>query len=167
MTLRKVVLPLDGSDLSRQVLPHVRQLFAPDGTMLVLLHAVRPREGVMGSALWWAAADLPQPVYVADAATLVEAHAEIDPAWSDLYTVLRDRFGDDVAALSEAGYSVALAVRFGDPAAEIVAFAEENGADIIVMATHGRGGVRRLLLGSVAEEVLRHTPVPLLLVRPS
>jgi hypothetical protein len=37
--------------------------------------------------------------------------------------------------------------------------------DVIVMATHGRGGVRRWLIGSVAEEVIRHSPVPVLLVR--
>jgi len=53
----------------------------------------------------------------------------------------------------------------GDAAAEIVALAGDINADVIVMGTHGRGGVGRLLLGSVAEAVLRRAPCPVLTVR--
>jgi nucleotide-binding universal stress UspA family protein len=53
----------------------------------------------------------------------------------------------------------------GDPAAEIVALAREAKADLIVMGTHGRAGVGRLLLGSVAEAVLRHAPCPVLTLK--
>ena len=52
----------------------------------------------------------------------------------------------------------------GDPEREIVAHAAESGADLIVMGTHGRGGIDRLLLGSVAEHVVRRSPVPVLTV---
>ena len=51
-----------------------------------------------------------------------------------------------------------------DTAEAICRYTEEQGADLIVVTTHGRRGLRRLVLGSVAEEVLRSTPVPVLVV---
>jgi universal stress protein A len=56
-------------------------------------------------------------------------------------------------------------VHVGKPAAEIVRAAKEWPADLIVIASHGRGGVQRLLLGSVAEAVMRHAACPILVVR--
>ncbi|MGE3807599.1 MAG: universal stress protein [Gemmataceae bacterium] len=53
----------------------------------------------------------------------------------------------------------------GDPIAEIVGLAEETACDLIVMGTHGRSGLRRLLMGSVAENVLRKAPCPVLTVK--
>lgn len=53
----------------------------------------------------------------------------------------------------------------GDPATQIVQFAEDEGVDLIVMGTHGRTGLKHLLMGSVAEHVLRHARCPVLVVR--
>ncbi len=53
----------------------------------------------------------------------------------------------------------------GEPATEIIRAAHEIGADMIVLGTHGRGGLAHLLLGSVAEHVLRDAPVPVIVVR--
>jgi len=53
----------------------------------------------------------------------------------------------------------------GDPAVVIVETAQETDADLIVMGTHGRAGLTRLVMGSVAEEVLRHAPCPVLTIR--
>jgi nucleotide-binding universal stress UspA family protein len=63
-----------------------------------------------------------------------------------------------------AGIEVETAIRFGDPATEIVEEAEEAGADLIAMATHRRAGVARLVKGSVAERVERATSVPVVFV---
>jgi universal stress protein A len=57
-------------------------------------------------------------------------------------------------------------VAMGDPAVEVVQWAKRMGAELIVMATHGRKGLRRLALGSVAEHVVREAPCPVLTVRP-
>jgi nucleotide-binding universal stress UspA family protein len=57
-------------------------------------------------------------------------------------------------------------VRKGVPADEIKGFAQEEGIDLIVMASHGRTGVRHMLMGSVAERVVRHCNVPVLTVKP-
>src|SRR5262249_59188485 len=58
-------------------------------------------------------------------------------------------------------------VREGDPVAEILRAARARDCDLIVMGTHGRTGLRRLLLGSVAEGVMRKAPCPVLTARPS
>lgn len=70
-----------------------------------------------------------------------------------------------VAAQLPAGIVVTAAVREGAPAEEIVAFAREQAADVIVMGTHGRTGLRHLLAGSVAERVVRTSPVPVMTTR--
>jgi universal stress protein A len=57
-------------------------------------------------------------------------------------------------------------VRMGDPGTEIISAARKRTADLIVMATHGRKGLRRLVLGSVAESVIRQAPCPVLTIRP-
>jgi len=57
-------------------------------------------------------------------------------------------------------------VKTGSPAAVIKRFAEEEGMDLIVMATHGRTGLRYILMGSVAERVVRISSVPVLTVKP-
>ena len=69
------------------------------------------------------------------------------------------------AELRGRGVRTNTAVRHGDAATEILAAAVEAGADVIAMTTHGRGGLRRLLLGSVAEAVLRRAVVPVILMR--
>jgi nucleotide-binding universal stress UspA family protein len=56
-------------------------------------------------------------------------------------------------------------VAIGDPADAIVRIAQEIGADLIVMGTHGRTGLQHVFLGSVAEKVVRHSPCPVLTVR--
>ena len=57
-------------------------------------------------------------------------------------------------------------LRSGDPSAAILAAINDLGPDLVVMATHGRTGMDRLVLGSVAEQVIRASPVPILTVRP-
>jgi nucleotide-binding universal stress UspA family protein len=71
-----------------------------------------------------------------------------------------------VRSLEEAGGTVAGAhLRRGDPAAEIVAVAEELGAGLLVMGSRGRGGIRRALMGSVSDSVVRHAHCPVLVIR--
>lgn len=64
-----------------------------------------------------------------------------------------------------AGLRVAMVIREGPAHEEIVAMAQERSADLVVIGTHGRGGARRALLGSVADKVVRLAPCPVLTVR--
>lgn len=68
-------------------------------------------------------------------------------------------------AAKVAGVSCTTTIRHGGPAEEVLEESREWGADIIVLATHGRSGLARFLLGSVATNVVNHAPCPVLLVR--
>lgn len=63
--------------------------------------------------------------------------------------------------------SYRLHVRVGDPSAEVLSVAKRLGAKLVIMATHGRKGLRRLLLGSVAERIVREAACPVLTVKPA
>lgn len=69
------------------------------------------------------------------------------------------RFGDSKY------HGVHFVTEFGDPGHEIVTYAEEIGADLIIMPSHGRTGLKRLLIGSVAERVVRLAHCPVLVLR--
>jgi universal stress protein A len=71
-----------------------------------------------------------------------------------------------VAAARAAGVCARFSLRVGTPPEEIVAAAAEEKARMIVVGTHGRSGLDRLLLGSVAERVIRRAPCPVVTVRP-
>lgn len=75
---------------------------------------------------------------------------------------------DAIAArASEAGIETETAVRQGTPREDILDYATDNGVDLIVMGTHGRAGVKRTLLGSVTEAVVRHSEIPVMTVHRS
>jgi nucleotide-binding universal stress UspA family protein len=137
-----ILVPLDGSPLAEAALPHAEYLAQRLGGKLVLLRVVE-RAGPV-----FAYAGLVTPPHV-------DAHPE-----AELYlAVLAQR-------LSATGSTVQTAVREGW-AADVIAYGSgEWQPSMIVMATHGRTGVARLLLGSVAVEVVRRSPLPVMLVRP-
>jgi len=73
-----------------------------------------------------------------------------------------------VARAKEAGVEqVSGAVESGAPTAAVLDYADAHGCDLVVMGTHGRSGIERVLLGSVAERVVRKSPVAILTVRPA
>jgi nucleotide-binding universal stress UspA family protein len=90
------------------------------------------------------------------------------PAAADEQAIRAAQHGlDGVAAeLTASGLTATTVVRTGDPAQQIVEQTRADATDLIVMRTHGRAGLARAVLGSVAERVLTLSPVPLLLLRP-
>jgi nucleotide-binding universal stress UspA family protein len=84
----------------------------------------------------------------------------VSPASDAVADARLERLAADVGG----GMSVVTAVRSGVPAAAIVQYALQHGADLIVVGTHGRTGVSRALIGSVAERVVRTAPCPVLTV---
>jgi universal stress protein A len=79
----------------------------------------------------------------------------------------RTRLAEIADGLTKQGLAVTTEVRCACPAEGIVAAAADGGADLVVMSTHGRSGLPHLLLGSVAERVIRTAPCPVLAVRES
>lgn len=133
----KIIVPLDGSELAERALDYVTSIAAASGAEVTLLHVCTPDQAESGSSRFW--------VY------LLEHAAQI----------LRARLEDVAGATS----TVDSAVIFGHPAEEILAYADKNKVNLIAMTTHGRSGVRRWAMGSVAARVARHSVVPVLLVR--
>jgi len=93
----------------------------------------------------------------------------METSWEGIRDVLIDEGEAAVERVvelcSEAGVDVETAVVDGAPSRKIVEYADDEDCDLIVMGTHGRGGIDRLLLGSVAERVVRAAEVPVLTVR--
>ena len=144
---KTIVVPLDGSALAETALPVAQALAASLGGPLLLVRAVPPADPVL----------TPDGMAVAlftEDRTVAEREAN-------------EYLAPLAARLADAGNAVQALVRFGKPAEVIRAVAEEHGAALTVLATHGRTGLDRLLLGSVAEAVVRHGATPVLLVPPS
>jgi nucleotide-binding universal stress UspA family protein len=142
---RRVLVPLDGSDLARSILDHVSWVVEP-GAQLVLLTVVEPASWTV----WLSAAG----ISFSDDREQVAA-AEM-------------RLQDEAAPLRAIGFDVVSRVAVSRHCAqEILAVARATGADLIALATRGRSGVARAALGSVAEEVVRATHVPVLLHHPT
>jgi len=142
-----LIVPLDGSDLAEAALPLARAM-AHTLHARVILVGVVPRAGQLvagqvGAIVTYVGADLD--------ALEAEAKAYLEAS----------------AARVGVMPGVEAVVRYGDPAAEIAALAEEHAAAAVVMATHGRTGLVRAMLGSVAGGVLHHSKTPVLLIRPA
>ena len=139
---KKILVPLDQEAGAEVALPVAADLAKSDGTVIRLMYV----------------APTPSAI-VAEGRVIAYADQESDRLQHLGMVYLRE------AAHQLAGLPVGYAVRFGEPAEEILEEAREFGADLVVMATHGRSGVVRLMLGSVAEAVLRRSEVPVVLVR--
>jgi nucleotide-binding universal stress UspA family protein len=148
---RRILVPLDGSELAEQVLPFVKAFIDPDGTRVFLIRILTTGLGDRTIALL---TSYPPGLQLA---TDVLHHAELQ-----LRTYLRSV----AAVLREEGAVVHTTVRRGSPADEILAYAAEVDADLLIMTTHGLSGLSRWVYGNVAGRVLQGAQSPVLLVRP-
>ncbi len=139
MKLQRVLVPLDGSLLAEAVLPKAVELAEGFGAKLLLLRATEAR------------AFLGTDPTAAQANAVREAEEYLG------------QIGDRLGALGI--NDVQVSVWYGPPASAIVEAAQLYKVDLIAMTTHGRSGLGRLVLGSVAESVLRGTTTPILLIR--
>ena len=103
-------------------------------------------------------------LYVVDTGSF--ATLPVEMTWDGMTEMLREEGDQAVSEFAEmAGDEpVETTVREGNPSGEIVDYAAEYDCDAIIMGTHGRGGIDRLLLGSVAERVVRAAPIPVITV---
>jgi nucleotide-binding universal stress UspA family protein len=103
-------------------------------------------------------------LYVVDTGSF--ATLPVETTWNGVSEMLREEGEHALDTFGERAEDVPVesAITEGNPSDEIVAYAEDNGCDTIVMGTHGRGGIDRLLLGSVAERVVRTSSVPVVIV---
>jgi nucleotide-binding universal stress UspA family protein len=144
---KQILVPLDGSQLAEKVLPHAVAVAKATGAEVTLVTVVQPAFGGPSKSY---VETLPEVVAERKAA----AHAE---AMIYLERVQRD--------LQERGVAAHCDTIEDDVAGAIIGYAEQKGFDLIAMATHGRSGLDRFIMGSVAEQVVRGTLKPVLLIR--
>ncbi len=140
-----ILVPLDGSSRAEQVLPVAARLARVSGGTITLMAVVRMAPEA--AAYHMTGPFLPQTVFRQD---LMEARSYLD----------RVSRRNDLG-----GIALEKQVGLGDPAATILSYAEEQPIDLIVISSHGYTGIKRWILGSVAEKIARHAPVPVLILR--
>lgn len=140
----KVLVPLDGSALAELALLHAGEIARGSGAEILILQSIYlPMTAV------------PEPVLLAEGKMLEEA------AKTTLEYL--DRIGGQ---LREGGHRVRTMVDERPPTEAILHVADRENVDLIVMSTHGRSGLSRLMMGSIAESVLRNTRRTVMLVKP-
>lgn len=143
----KILLAIDDSNYSEAATEAVASRPWPQGTIVRVLSAV---EHIIPPAttLWY------------------DAAGSLDWAQEQLAKRAEQLTASAARRLEAAGLAVDAVVRHGDPRAVIVDEAKEWSADLIVVGSHGYTGIRRLLLGSVAQSVVSHAPCSVEVVRP-
>ena len=135
---KSVLIPVDFDELSYSAIAPAKE-FVEAETALMLIHVLTP-------------------LHPADPAAM----------WNTLDDGQRKQKVEDFLAqkLGEMGYKkVKIQVAIGDPSTEIIDYAKEISADLIVLPSHGRKGISRFLLGSVTERVVRLSPCPVLVLK--
>lgn len=141
LPLKAILVPIDFSEPSKKALRYAARFAEQFGSTVTLLHVIQPM------------------VYPADfgyPATIVD----------NLDSAVREQAEQQLSALTQL-FSPAMKclIRVGQPYHEITIAAKELNADLIVIATHGRTGLRHVLMGSTAERVVRYAPCPVLTLR--
>lgn len=140
LQLKRILVPIDFSEPSEKALHYAAKFAEQFGAEVRLLHVIQPM------------------VYPTDFG--------YPPTPLDVDESVRSRIEERLADLGgQWGAKGKPLIRFGQPYQEIGVAASELQADLIIIATHGRSGLKHALLGSTAERVLRHAPCPVLIVR--
>ena len=150
---RRILVPLDGSDEAATAVPVAAELARRFGAAVLLLEMVPTAGASLALAADTASGAMTDPNVIA---TAVEAREQVAEGY--------------VSAVAEQlagqGLDVSYSVGQGSEGAGFAEAARRENVDLIVMATHARGALGRLVFGSVTDDVVRHTTVPVLTVPP-
>ncbi len=142
-----VMVPLDGSELAECVLPHVEAIGTGCNVARVSLVRVVPPLKLHGGV---------------ESSLSPEVRQQLE---DDSKEIARQYLEEKARELRDKGVATETAVLFGQVVHELIEFATAHEVDLIITATHGRSGVSRWFLGSIADRTLRASPVPVLMVR--
>ncbi len=142
----RIVVPLDGSDVAEQALEAAANLAR---RLNVPMHLIR-------------VTDMPHADLTAMYGYMADGRVVAEKVKSEI-SLAHEYLAENMQSLEELDLRVSTQVEVGMPATAIVESVREG--DVIVMASHGRSGIARWYLGSVAEQVMRQSPVPVMIVR--
>jgi universal stress protein A len=147
LQLRRILLPTDFSGCANYALPYAAAIARAANATVVCVNVVEPLVPAVGYT------------GMAEAMPIAEMNEQMEDS--------AERELPDVLSCEELhGLQVEEAIGHGDAAAEIVRIADERQVDLIVISSHGRTGLGRIIFGSTAEAVVRHARCPVLVVKP-
>ena len=152
---RKILVPLDGSELAECVLPHLDTVIKGCGVEeIVFVRVVEP-------------VTIPSGTYTDGSAVFTEDDAKRTRQNLDARneTEANDYLDGIVNRYKSAGLKIDMALLKGKAADELIDYIKESDADLTIIASHGRSGIGRWIYGSVAERLLRSVCMPILMVR--
>ena len=166
----RILVPLDGSELAAQVVPYVTEIARNCGSEVVLLQAIERFSSVLGeitggpasAGMLVVAPSAADYAPIVTEATAQSARQQHEGMVAEAHAYLTGQAGP----VGKAGVKYRTEVIVGAPADGILSYARDNSVDLIAMSTHGRGGLGRLVFGSVADAVLRNARLPVLLIPP-
>ncbi|MCE9644968.1 MAG: universal stress protein [Chloroflexi bacterium] len=142
---KKILVPLDGSELAEAVLPHAQALAKAEGAEIVIMRVpVTPNLEYLARS--------------PGLATKIIEETEIEA---------EEYLQAETSKLAKEGAKVTSIMREGPIPEMILKVADEIHADVIAMSTHGRSGIQRWLMGSVADRVVHHSHIPVMLIHPN
>ena len=145
ISIERILIPLDGSNIGQAALDHIELIARETGAAINLIQVISTSGSMEASLLG-------------------------NANWDSFFKAMRETASDYLESLVEElkghGISAKYDILIGNPAAEIIEYARKNKADLIAMSTHGRTGLARWVLGSVADKVLHGAGMPMWLVRP-
>ena len=156
---KRILVPLDGSRYSSRSLEYAEELARKFNSEIIMMRVVEPSPPIPPTT--GAAPDMVNPAAtnISVKAALREEKTNRKRAAKYLARKAREiRVEDD---------RVTYTVHTGSPALSIIEFSKSENIDLIVMTTHGEGGIKRAILGSVADEVVRESGKPVLVFNPS
>jgi nucleotide-binding universal stress UspA family protein len=144
MEIKKILFPTDFSEGSAQALQYAVDMTRRYGAKLYLLHVIYE----ISEGIGW---------YI--------PHMSMDELYKDIEKGAKkelEKFGvEELSSLKDIEYRTVM----GTPHKEIIKFANDNKIDLIIIGTHGRKGIDKIIFGSTAEHVVRYAPCPVLTVR--
>lgn len=151
LSYHHLLVPLDGSELAGQALPHAQEIARRAGARLTLLQVI-PNVATLA----------PEPALPPGRLTAAIQTQAIQSQWQEQ---ARAALEQTAQTLAGQGLNADAAVTIGYPADGILDYAQAQAVDLIVMSTHGRSGLARWVYGSVAARVVQRTACPVLLIR--
>lgn len=146
--VKKILAPIDFSELSMEAMRGAMELAKDVGAEVHLVHLIAPHHHFI---------PLPLATNAEQSRELVREAAMLEQAEEELKRIKKDEFGDskNVVTFAEVGH----------PVQKLLDYAKRNEIDLIMLATHGRTGAEHLVIGSVAEKLVRYAPCSVLVYR--
>ena len=146
--VKKILAPIDFSELSMEAMRGAMELAKDVGAEVHLVHIIAPHHTFI---------PLPLATNAEQSRELAREAAMLEQAEEELNRIKKDEFGDSKKVVTYA--------EVGHPVPKLVDYTKRNEIDLIMLATHGRTGAEHLVIGSVAEKLVRYAPCSVLVFR--